>query len=232
MSFRHCLSRGARSLAFVPLFVLLVPILLGPTPARAQAVDLKTFVTDWYVHGTPYAEARAYGPQAIPELVAMLHDPAMEPHWVKVVYTLGCIGDPSAVQPLMDFLKGFHGEVSVDAFRGALGVLPALGSIANGGDGPSIRILEDFVQPTALATYGLDFSYGRYHGDALSEVLGRMSIMGLGFSGRPESLTLLNQMFDDHSLRADWVDNVSEAININSRIASLGPARVYAGEGR
>jgi len=230
MSFPNPSARGARRFAFVPLLVLLVPILLGPAPAHAQTVDVKTFVTQWYVHGTPYAEAHAYGPQAIPELVAMLQDPQMEPHWVKIVYTLGSIGDPAAVQPLMDFLRGLHGEISVDAFRGALGVLPAIGSIAYGGDAGAIKIVQDFVQPTADATYGVDFTYGRYRGDALAEVLGRMSIMGLGFSGRPESLDLLNKMFNDHGTRADWLDNVSEAITINSRITSLGPTRVYAGE--
>ncbi len=230
MNRRPLLVTAARWLALVMMLALLVPALAGPASAQAPTEDLRTFVTNWYVHGTPYDEARAYGPGAIPDLVAMLHDPEMEPHWVKVVYTLGCIGDPSAVQPLMDFLRGLHGEISVDAFRGALGVLPAIGSIAYGGDGTAIGIIKDFVGPTALSTYGVDFSYGRYQGAALSEVLGRMSIMGLGFSGRPESLDLLNQMFQDHSLRTDWVDNVSEAININSSISRLGPARVYAGE--
>lgn len=230
MNLRIPRVRSARRLACLLTLALLVPALGIPGSARAQSKDLRTFVTEWYVHGTPYAEARAYGTTAIPQLVAMLNDPEMEPHWVKVVYTLGCIGDPSAIQPLMGFLGGLHGEISVDAFRGALGVLPAIGSIANGGDDAALRILTDFVQPTAPATYGVDFSYGRYRGDALTEVLGRMSIMGLGFSGRPESLDLLNRMFDDHSLRADWMDNVSEAININSRISTLGPTRVYAGE--
>lgn len=230
MRSRDRFPRGLHLLRLVPLFVLLVPILLGPAPARAEAVDLKTFVTEWYVHGTPYEEARAYGPKAIPELLVMLHDPEMEPHWVKVVYTLGCIGDPSAIQPLMDFLGGLHGEISADAFRAALGVLPAVGGIAYGGDASAIKIVEEFVQPSTLTLYGLDFSYGRYRGDALAEVLGRMSIMGLGFSGRPESLALLNRMFDDRTLRTDWLDNVAEAINVNSNISTLGPVRVYSGE--
>ena len=108
MKHRPLLAWVARRFALVPMLTAVVPAVAGPTRAQAPAEDaqaptedaqaptedLRAFVTKWYVHGTPYAEARAYGPGAIPDLVAMLHDPEMEPHWVKVVYTLGCIGDP------------------------------------------------------------------------------------------------------------------------------------------
>jgi hypothetical protein len=224
-------SRAAwRRVVLPPLLVLgLVPALAGVSSAQTPSVDLKTFITSWYVHGTPYSDARAYGSAALPELIAMLHDPSMETHWVKVVYTIGCIGDPAGVQPLMDFLQSQRGEISADAFRATLGVLPAIGSIAYSGDPTALKIINDFVDPGACSTYGVTFSYGHYHDTALSEVMGRMTIAALGFSGRPAALDRLNQMFADHSLRPDWVDNVAEAININTRVVSLGPARAYAG---
>lgn len=198
--------------------------------AEAPSVDLKTFVTSWYSHGLPCTDAHAYGPQAIPELVTMLDDPSLEPHWVKIVGTLGCIRDASAVQPLMKFVKRQRGEISVDAFRAVLGVLPAIGQIASSGDRLALKTVTDFVDPDACKTYGIGFAYGRYHDDALAEVLGRMAINGLGVSGQPEALAELNRMMSAPTLRKDWRDNVEEAISLNERVNTLGPAKAFGEE--
>jgi hypothetical protein len=206
----------------------------SPTPSETGKaggrVDLKTFVTSWYPRGVPYAEAHAYGPQAVPELVAMLKDRSFEPHWTKIVTTLGFIGDASAVQPLMDFMKRQQGAISADAFRGVLSVLPAIGQIAYGGDPAALKIITDFANPGAYKSYRIRFVYGRYHDDALGEVLGRMAITGLGVSGRPEALALLKRMLNDPALRKDWQDNVTEAIDLNVRESTLGPEKVYGKE--
>ncbi len=119
----------------------------SPTPFEKGkdrgAVDLRTFVTTVHIHGLPYAEAHAYGPQAVPELVAMLKDPSLEPYWTNIVATLGCIEDASAVQPLMDFMKRQRGEISADAFRAVLSVLPGIGQIAYRGDPKALKIAID-----------------------------------------------------------------------------------------
>jgi len=203
----------------------------SPTPfERGKAggpMDLKTFVTSWYPRGVPYAEAHAYGPQAVPELVAMLKDPSLEPHWTRIVTTLGFIEDASAVQPLMDFMKRQKGAISADAFRGVLSVLPAIGQIAYRGDPAALKIIKDFVDPNAYKSYRIRFAYGRYHDDAVGEVMGRMAINALGVSGRPEALALLKGMLNDPALRKDWRDNVTEAIDLNVRASTLGPEKVY-----
>jgi len=211
-------------------FVFLVHVPADAAAAQAPSVDLTTFVTSLYAHGLPCTEAHAYGPQAVPDLVAMLADPSLEPHWVNVVATLGCIGDASAVDPLMAFMKRQQGPVSVDAFRAVLGVLPAIGQIAYGGDAAALRIITEFVDAGACKSYGIALAYGRYHDDALAELLGRMAINALGVSGRPEALALLKKMSDDPALRADWRDNVTEAIDLNQRMNSLGPEKVFAKE--
>jgi len=204
-------------------------VLIPPNPAAAQAptTDLRTFITTVHLHGLPYAEAHAYGPGAVPELVAMLSDPSLEPHWTKVVAALGCIEDSSAVPPLMDFMKRFQGPVSPDVFRAILSVLPALGQIAYRGDPTALKIITDFADPGAYQKYGIGFVYGRYRNDALPEILGPIDIMALGVSGRPEALALLQKMLDDPAFRKDWRDNVTEAIDVNGKMSTLGPEKVF-----
>jgi hypothetical protein len=205
-------------------------VTLPTAPTSPTPVDVRTFVTSWYPRGVPYAEAHAYGPQAVPELVAMLEDPSLKPHWTRIVTTLGFIEDASAVQPLMDFMKRQKGAISADAFRGVLSVLPAIGQIAYRGDPAALKIIKDFVDPNAYKSYRIRFAYGRYHDDALGEVLGRMAISALGVSGRPEALALLKGMLNDPALRKDWRDNVTEAIDLNERVSTLGPEKVYQKE--
>jgi HEAT repeat protein len=212
------------------LLILAMATCAAPVYAKSERVDLRTFVTSWYVHGLPCGQAHAYGPEAVPELVAMLDDPVLEPHWTKVVATLGCIRDASAVEPLMAFLQRQQGEVSADAFRASLGVLLAIGQIAAGGDKTALAIVTDFVHSDGCAEHGVGLAYARYRDDALSEVMGRMAINALGLSGRPQALALLKRMGNDPTLRSDWLDNVEEAITLNERVRSLGPTKAFAEE--
>jgi hypothetical protein len=196
------------------------------TAAQAP-VDIRTFVMRTPVNGLPYAEARAYGSPAIPALLAMLRDRSMEEHWDRIVYVLGCIGDPAATGPLLDFLKSQQGEVSVQTFRATLAVLPSLGHIARSGDNVALTALVDFTRADHWEKAGLAFSYSRYQGAALGEVLGRTAIQGLGIAGTAEALSTLYSIGSDPSARPDWRDNVEEAVNLNIRVSLLGADNVF-----
>ena len=216
--------------SLIGCLTLLVVLASNRTLAQTPSVDLRTFVTSTYAHGLPYADAHAYGPEAVPQLVAMLNDRSLEADWAKIVVTLGFIEDASAVQPLMQFMKGQTGPISSDAFRAILSVLPAVGQIAYRGDATALQIITDFVDPGAYRSYGIDFVYSRYHDDAIGEVLGRADIMALGVSGRPEALALLKQMLGDPALRPAWKSEVTNAIDLNVKMNTLGPAIVFAKE--
>ena len=196
--------------------------------AQNDATDLRTFITQTYGHGVPYHAARAYGPQAVPELVAMLDDSSLEPHWSKVVFTLGAIGDPSAVQPLQSFLKHQRGEVSRGAFQAMLAVPPALGCIANGGDPAAFKTLLRLSKPGSDKG-GVKGSYRHYRGAAMKEVLGRMAIQGLGITGTAEASRVLDVMRADRRLRSDWRDNVTEASALATRVQHEGLDRILGG---
>lgn len=197
--------------------------------ATGDASDLRAFITRQYVHGVPYRDARAFGPQAVPELVSMLEDPLLEPHWSTVVFTLGAIGDPSAVQPLQSFLKHQRGELSQGAFRAMLAVPPALGIIANGGDPAAFSTLVRLTKQGRSTKGDIRGSYLRYRGTAMKEVLGRMAIQGLGLTGTAEASRVLDAMRTSRKLRPDWRDNVAEANALAVRVQREGLDQILGG---
>ena len=225
-------GRGHAALRQVLVAAMVLAAVCGPSAMTVAAgenrPDVKNLLTQWHPRGIPYAEAKAYGRQAIPELLAMLKDPALAAHWTKVVWVLGCIGDASATQPLLDFLASQQGEVSLDAFRAALAVGPALGHLAREGDARALQALQSLIAADGQRN-GPALSYRRYRGAALDEVLARTAIQGLGLAGTPEALSVLESM-NTNALRADWVDNVGEAIALNTLVSQLGPERAFAPE--
>lgn len=202
------------------------PWAMAVAAAENGRKDVRKLLTEWAPRGIPYAEAKAYGPGAVPELVSMLKDPALEAHWTKVIWVLGCIGDASATAPLLDFLERQRGEVSVDVFRAALAVGPALGHLAREGDSRALKTLKALVRSDRAGKAGPAFSYRRYQGAAMDEVLARTAIQGLGIAGTPQALAVLQGM-NQNTLRPDWTDNVSEAIALNLRVSEIGPDRAF-----
>jgi hypothetical protein len=215
--------------AALTLAALNVPTATVFAASDEGRTDVRTFVTRFYPHGIPYADAKALGARAVPELVSILKDPALEEHWTKAVWVLGCIGDSSATRPLVEFLERQHGEVSVHAFRATLAVLPALGHLARAGDAVAVQKLTSFTRPDGWKDAKLAFTYGRYRGASMGEVLGRTAIQGLGIAGTPETLVVLESL-NRVDLRPDWQDNVKEALALNARVARLGAERAFAEE--
>ena len=54
--------------------------------------------------------------------------------------------------------------------------------------------------------------------------------MALGVSGRPEALALLRQMGNDPALRQAWKSEVTDAIDLNVKMNTLGPEKVFTKE--
>lgn len=204
-----------------------VPLAAQPADASSPA---RAFVTVHYFEGVPFVEARALGREALPDLYAVLQDRELETYWANTVGVIGMIGDPSSVEPLLAFLAGLSGEVSVDAFRAALQVMPALGHLHRSGSADALGVLENHTDDEYWRRADLRMRYGRYADAALGEVMGRMAILGLGVAGTPEAAAHLASL-DTPSLRPDWTDNVSEALVMNARIRSKGADAVFAPSG-
>jgi len=221
----------------VPMWLSLLAVLTlavtttSPVFAQSGVVDVRTFVTRSYYEGISFRDAASYGVDDMPELSDMLMDETLEEHWGNVVFVISVIGDPSATTTLLEFFDRQSGEISVHALRASLGVFQGLGHLARNGDEQAMAVLLDFSRPDLdwQSTGRFDFSYGRYGGGVLAEVTGRFALQGLAISGNPEALDALNALGADPNLRTDWRDNVEEAITLNSRIRSEGPAAVFDG---
>ena len=203
----------------------------GSAQSRASAPDLRSLVTQIYIHGIPYELAKSQGPGAVPELVAMLADPALDEYRSNIVAVLGCIGDPSAIEPLIGFVRGLDGEISVHTFRAVLTTFQSLGHLAQSGDERALSFLVDWSDDSHWATERVGFSYAVYRDERLGEVLGRLAVQGLGISGRPEAYRRLNELATGN-LREDWYDNVGEALELNGRVAVEGPRSVFSEVGK
>lgn len=198
----------------------------SPAPPRPQ-LDVERFVSKWYVEGIPYREARAYGPIAVPRLLALLGEPRMEPYQVNVITTLGFIGDSSATSPLLRFLTGQRGEISNDRFQALLAVLPALGHIAQGTDRTAFRAIVDFAKRNPRRGQPPRFSYQKYRGELLVSVIKETAIQALGISGQPDARRVLEMIMRDANLSPALRNNVQEALDLNRRVQRDGPDRVF-----
>lgn len=198
-------------------------------PSRPE-VDLKTFVTREYIHGLPYDEAKLYGVTAVPALLLMLNNPDFERFWGNIVAAIGYIGNPSATKPLLEFIQSQEGEISVDRFRAVLSAFQALGHIAQSGDRLALTELANYNNLNSWKEKKLAFSYGIYKREALSEVLSRQAIQGLGISGRPEAYRILSEMSKRKDLRKDWIDNVNDAMSLNEKVKMYGARKLFGKE--
>lgn len=199
-------------------------------PAAAQPADASTdaraFVTQLYFEGVPYLEARALGPEALPELYAVLADPSLQTYWANTVGTIGYIGSPDSVDPLLDFLRGLEGDVSVSAFRAALQVFPSIGTLHGAGSPKALDVLMVFSGDVRPEDEGLRFRYGPYEGERLGETLGRMAVLGLGWSGTEAAAAHLRSLRS--SAPTALAPQIDRALALNDQIRLQGMEAVFA----
>lgn len=200
--------------------------------SQEQSSELKDFVTKDYIHGIPYAKAKSFGPQALPELFSMLNDPKYEQFRVNIVATVGMIGDESAFNPLKEYFENQKGEISESTFVSLLVVFQSLGHIGQSGNADVIAYLAQWTDPGHWKEAGLNFTFQNYRDRAMAEVLGRLAIQGLGITGKPEAINILDNLNNSaNTLKTnynwDWSDNIEEAITLNKRIYTQGAEKVF-----
>ena len=218
------------TVAAATIAALLPAIFFTTRAADGSTSNIRDFATRSYIHGVPFGEAHAFGRAAVPELLSMLNDSTLEEHWTNVVWILGCIGDPSATLPLIDFLNTRTGELSASSFRATLAVLPALGHLARAGDHRATAALIEYTRWTKINRPAQSFSYGRYQGETLRDLLGKTAIQGLGISGTPNTRDVLKGLRARATARPDWRSNLDEAIQFSLRVERETPERIFGVE--
>jgi HEAT repeat protein len=210
------------------LLVCLV-FLLG-APARPAAMDVYQVVRTTYYHGIPYELAHGLGPEAVPTLLELLGREEEREHWANIVLVLGMIGDDRATEPLIDFLeRRFTGEVDPATYRALLEVPASLGFLARDPSSRAFAYLRDGTSLEAWQDKGLRWTLPALRDEDRAVLMVRRSITGLGLSGSEaarEHLKAIERSPEYSRLRQYVEDNVTEAIQTNERIQSLGYQRV------
>jgi HEAT repeat protein len=93
-----------------------------------QRRPLLEFLRTIPVERFPFREAEAYSSE-VPQLLQQLRRPAVGVYLPNVPATLGAIGDPAAIAPLIDFIERGSGRLSDDEFNARRDALIALGAI-------------------------------------------------------------------------------------------------------
>jgi hypothetical protein len=216
------------SVVFVPVIASAVLAWKGQVPEPA-AMDPLAFVATEYIHGVPYTEARALGARAAPVLIKALGDPAFGQWRSNIVVTLGFLGDPGAVDPLMGFLEKTAGEVDDVTFDALLDVPTALGDIARlSGDpkGDLVLYLQQGAQPPLWQKRNIRWFTPPYEGERLHRELASRSIAGLGRVASGRSIEILTGLVDSLAEPA-LKRRAADALELSKRIRNEGPAAAF-----
>lgn len=203
-----------------------------PTSTTAQDMDVQDFVHQIYVEGIPYELANAYDSTAVPTLLGMLADTTEAAYWANIAVTLCIIGDETAVDPLIDFIKEDQGALSSDVYRAKSSAVMALGYLVNKtGNATALTYLIESLNPTVWeereVTYTGPFQASTAARDA---DLSTMAMLGLALSGHPdaaEALRNLTMTNFDETFQAQASGAAAAALEAHQQIADEGLVEYY-----
>jgi HEAT repeat protein len=173
-----------------------------PTQADTAAPRaVQEFVAQTFAHGIPFDQARALGPAAVPVLTKLLQEAqkagsAEEPTLANIAVTLGILGDPSSVDPLIDLIQSGNGRLGRQSYAARTSALMALGYLVNAsGDSRALKYLQDSANPAAWGPRKLGWESPFAQSAAeRDQQLAEIAVLGLALTGKPEALTILQQM--------------------------------------
>lgn len=200
---------------------VLFACLMAPAVGAQDLEDtVRMFIQRQYVHGVPYAEARALGAPALPVLEKCLADEDFKPYWTNAVTTIGFLGEAAGYPVLRHFVRErFAGDVDITTFQALIAAQGVLGHIAAWDVPEALRDLEAGVDPAAWAD--LRWSYGNYRGEKLGLLWSKLTINALANSGQPSARRVLENLqanpFSDKQR-----SNVAEGLVRHAAIARKG----------
>lgn len=203
-----------------------------PISSSAQDMDIEDFVHQVYFEGIPYEEANAYDSAAVPSLLTMLADSTETPYWANIAITLCVIGDPSSVDPLLDFIKADEGTLSDDVYRAKSSAVMALGYLINKtGDENALNFLIESLDPNAWAQREVQYMASFQTSTEVRDTnLSTMAMLGLALSGRPEAAEALRNMSTTgfEAMTEEGVTSLAEAaLETHQQITADGLLEYY-----
>jgi hypothetical protein len=204
---------------------------LRQAPPLVKDMDIREFVRQIYIHGVPEKQARQFSASDIPVLLEMLADQKEEQYWSNIVVTLGFIGDPQAVKPLIEFLLDGEGTLTRDQYDAKSAVLVSLGNLINKTGSLALQterglhFLQEGLNPEAWAEqvkwinpYGLNAEEQKIQ-------LTKMAVWGLAVSGEPEAGNALRAL-QLRLLSSDLDELLIEALACYAKVSKEPKAAV------
>ena len=202
----------------------------------AQRMDIRDFVRQLFVHGTPFEEASQYGAEEVPILLQMLNDSAEESYWPNIAVVLCVIGDERAVDPLIAFIEQKTSDtLSYSHHKAITSTLIAFGYLINKSGSPkALEYLQASVNPRVWRERNLTWksSYQASSEDRDLE-LSTVAILGLGVSGHPDAgktLRTLQERASEpgiQSFRVQMSEVVKQALEAHDFISQSGLKAYY-----
>jgi hypothetical protein len=160
-----------------------------------DALPVEAFVRQQFVHGLGYPAAAAYGPDAVPRLLAMLADPAEQAHWTNVVVVLCAVGDGGVAQAVIDFVHAGEGEIAEAHYDAKGAAVMALGwLLARTGSPVALAYLAGSSEPHRWKGGRIAWTVPGETPEGVRDLLARMAIQGLGLSGVPRARGPLEEL--------------------------------------
>ena len=211
-----------------------------PTQTDAAAPNTpQEFVAQTFIHGVPFDQARALGPAAVPVLTKLLQQEAQragsaeEPTLANIAVTLGILGDPSSVDPLINFIQSGSGRLSRQSYAARTGAVMALGYLVNASsDARALKYLQDRTDPASWGrrTLGWESPFAQSAGER-DQQLAETAVLGLALTGKPGALTTLQQVASRTNFATPAESRVTrlaaDAVKEHQIIASEGLSAYY-----
>jgi HEAT repeat protein len=178
--------------------------ILVSAEAQTSESGIVAFVHQTYIEGIPYDDVSRFdAASATPILLELLDDPKEEPYWMNIVVTLGMLGDPRAVDPLIAFLEKDRGRLTPAQYLAQSAVVMALGYLIHkSGNEKALDYLVDGADPESWSRRKVSWTSPYHRNDAeRNRQLSTMSILGLGLSGHPRGAARLRSLAAESKTR-------------------------------
>jgi len=201
-------------------------------------VKLQDFVSQVFIEGLPYEEAIAYGPAAVPELIASLRDPRQEAKWPNAAVMLAMIGGPAAFDAVTAFIKDpGPGELTPHRNWARENAVMALGYYANTPSGKrALTYLRESLTPNIWKQRGVRGAIGSRspaksgaetegdEGDIVDDMLTQYALIGLALSGTPEGKAAITAYGRMQGRTASQREMLKELLREHALVAQKGIA--------
>lgn len=145
---------------------------------------------------------RAWGPKVVPQLVRVLENTKRPDRLVAASMALGALGEPSAVEPMIEFVLDGQGVMELDAWNAKTDTLLFLGDLLHRtADRRGLEFLAAGLDPDYWrARIGWNWGYAN---ESIELELASQAARGLALSGRPEALKHLRAFMRTDTYRDD-----------------------------